>query len=113
MAASALPYLSDALVFLGLALMTVGVYGMIRFNDTYLKLQAASKVVLLGVLPLLAASAATGDLAIISRAALMAALLFLVTPVATHVITKATYQREKATEAPEDGKEPQKRPPAE
>lgn len=113
MVVSALSYLSDALVFMGLILMTVGVYGMIRFSDTYLKLQAASKVVLLGMLPLLAASAITGDLAIISRAAIMAALLLLVTPVATHVITKATYQREKATEAPEDGKEPAGRPPAE
>jgi multicomponent Na+:H+ antiporter subunit G len=32
---SAIPYLADALVFLGVFVMTVGVYGAIRMPDTY------------------------------------------------------------------------------
>jgi multicomponent Na+:H+ antiporter subunit G len=56
----ALPYLADALVILGLWVMTVGVYGMIRMPDTYTRLHAASKAVFLGVISLCASSAVTG-----------------------------------------------------
>jgi multicomponent Na+:H+ antiporter subunit G len=49
---SALPYLADALVILGIWVMTVGVYGVIRMPDTYTRLHAASKAVFLGVISL-------------------------------------------------------------
>ncbi len=92
--ASALPYLSDTMVILGLLALTVGVYGVIRLPGTYLKVHASSKAVFLGVLPLLVAAAATGDPAIAYRAALVAALLLLTAPISAHAITKAAYQRE-------------------
>ena len=92
--ASALPYLTDALVILGLFALTVGVYGVIRLPGTYLKVHAASKAVFLGVIPLLIAAAAAGDAAIACRAALVAALLLLTTPISAHAIAKAAYQRE-------------------
>lgn len=75
---------------------------MIRLPDTYPKLHVASKAVFLGVLPLLVAAAATGDPAIAYRAALVAVLLLLTTPISAHAITKAVYQRGENTQTPAD-----------
>ena len=74
--------------------------------DTYLKLHTSSAAVFLGVLPLLAAAAATGDPAIAYRAALVAALLLLTTPISAHAITKAAYQRGEATHTHDPAGEP-------
>lgn len=90
---SAIPYLADALVVLGIVVMTVGVFGLIRLPNTYARLHAASKVVSLGVVSLLLASTATGDPAIIFRVALIAAFLVVTTPVSAHVIARAAYRR--------------------
>ncbi|MBA2441728.1 MAG: monovalent cation/H(+) antiporter subunit G [Rubrobacter sp.] len=100
--AFAVPYLADALVILGVFILTVGVYGMIRLPDTYLKLHPGSKAVLLGLLPLLLAAALTEDPAIVYRAALIAAALLLTTPISAHAIAKAAYQRGEKMEAPRD-----------
>lgn len=87
-------YLADALVIAGLTILTIGVYGMFRLPDTYLKLHAASKTVLLGIIPILLAAALTGDLAILSRIILVAVVLILTTPIAAHAVAKASYMRE-------------------
>ena len=92
-------YFADALVLLGLCALTVGVYGVIRMPGTFLKVHASSKAVFLGLIPLLAAAAATGDLAMIYRAVLIATLLLLTTPISAHAITKAAYQRGETTQA--------------
>jgi multicomponent Na+:H+ antiporter subunit G len=88
-------YLADALVILGVLVMTVGVYGVVRLPDTYTKMHAASKVVVLGVVSLLVASTVTADPGVILRAVLIGAFLVLTTPVASHAIARATYMREK------------------
>jgi multicomponent Na+:H+ antiporter subunit G len=93
-------YLADALVVLGLFVMTVGVYGVIRMPDTYTRLHAASKAVFLGVISLLVASLVTGDEEIILRAALIAVFLMLTTPVSAHVIARAAYRRGERMETP-------------
>lgn len=98
--ATVVPYLADALVLLGVFVMTAGVYGMIRMPDTYTRLHAASKAVFLGVVSLLVASVATGDEEIILRAALVGAFLMLTTPVSAHVIGRVAYQRGERMEAP-------------
>ena len=74
------PWLADALVILGIAVMTLGVYGIIWMPDVYNKLHAASKVVFLGVISLLVATAATGDPAFIYRLVVIGAFLLLTTP---------------------------------
>lgn len=91
-------YLADALVLLSLCALTVGVYGVIRMPDTFLKVHASNNAVFLGVIPPLIAAAATGDPAIIYRAVLIAALLLLTSPISAHEITKAAYQRGEATQ---------------
>lgn len=92
-------YFADALVLLGLCALTVGVYGVIRMPGTFLKVHASSKAVFLGLIPLLAAAAVTGDPAMIYRAVLIATLLLLTTPISAHAITKAAYQRGETTQA--------------
>ncbi len=83
------PWLSDALVVLGLAVMTIGVVGIVRMPDIFLKLHAASKSVFLGVCSILAAVAISGDPAFAARAVLIGALLVLTTPVAAHELARA------------------------
>lgn len=94
------PWVADALVVLGVLVMTVGVYGVIRMPDTYTRLHAASKAVFLGVVSLLAASLATGDPEIMLRVPLIAAFLLLTTPVSAHVIGRAAFLRGERMEAP-------------
>jgi multicomponent Na+:H+ antiporter subunit G len=89
----AVPFLADGLVILGVLVMTVGVYGVIRMPDTYTKLHATSKTVFLGVISLCAASVATGDPAIIYRAVLIAGFLILTTPISAVVVARAASLR--------------------
>jgi multicomponent Na+:H+ antiporter subunit G len=92
--------LSDALVVLGLVVMTVGVYGLYRMPDVYTQLHASSKAVFLGVIALLAASIATRDGAVVARAGLTAVFLTLTTPVAGHVVARAAYRARQRLETP-------------
>lgn len=95
------PFAADALVVVGVVVMTVGVYGVIRMPDTYTRLHAASKMVVLGVISLLLASGVTGDPAIILRAILIGGLLLLTTPVSAHAVGRAAFLRRERMRAPE------------
>jgi multicomponent Na+:H+ antiporter subunit G len=92
--------IADVLIFLGLAIMTVGVYGVVRLPDVYTQLHAASKAAFLGVAALLAAAALDGDGAIVARAVLIVALLAVTTPVAAHVVGKAAHRRRVPMQTP-------------
>lgn len=69
------PYLADALVVLGVLVMTVGVYCVIRMPDTYAKLHSMSKALFLGAVSLCAFSVVTGEHRIMDRSLLTAALV--------------------------------------
>ncbi len=99
--ATAVPYVADALVLLGVLVMTVGVYGVVRMPDTYLKLHTSSKMVVLGAIPLLLASALTGDKEVVLRVILIAFVLLLTTPVSAHMIGRAAYLRGERMRSPE------------
>lgn len=86
-------YLADALVLLGVFIMSVGVYGALRMPDTYTKLHAMSKAVFLGVISLCVSSAVTGDPAIIFRVVLIGAFLLITTPISAFVIARAAFLR--------------------
>ena len=94
------PFVADALVILGVFIMTVGVYGAIRMPDTFTKLHAMSKAVFLGVISLCASSAVTGDPQVIFRVVLISAFLIATTPISAFVIGRAAYLREEPMEAP-------------
>ena len=96
---NAVPFVADGLVILGILVMTVGVYGVIRMPDAYTKLHATSKAVFLGVVSLCASSVVTGDTAIIYRAILIAAFLVVTTPISAFVIARAAYLRGESLEA--------------
>ncbi len=98
---SVVPYLADALVLLGVFVMTVGVYGAIRMPDSFTKLHAMSKAVFLGVVSLCLSSAVTGDPQVIYRVALIAAFLVVTTPISAFVIARAAYLREEPMRAPD------------
>ena len=98
--AAVVPWLADALVILGVGIMTIGVYGVIRMPDLYTRLHAASKAVFLGVFSLVLASVVTGDPAIVARALLIGVLLLLTTPVAAHAIGRGAYLERERMETP-------------
>lgn len=100
-ASSVVPFLADVLVLLGVLVMTLGVYGMVRLPDAYTRLHAAGKAVFLGVMPLLLASALTGDPGVILRVILIAFFLLVTTPVSAHVIGRAAYLKGEKMNTPE------------
>ncbi len=97
------PFLADALVVLGVTVMSVGIYGVLRMPDIYTRLHAVGKAVVLGVISFSLASIVTGDSGIVFRVLLIAALLLLTTPVAAHAIARAAYRRGEL-DAPSDAR---------
>jgi multicomponent Na+:H+ antiporter subunit G len=93
-------WISDALILLGLAVMTVGVYGVLRLPDVYTQLHAASKAAFLGVAVLLGAATIGGGWAIAAKSLLIVVLLAITTPVAAHVIGHAAHRRDEPMETP-------------
>ncbi len=95
------PLLADALVVFGVLVMTIGVYGVIRMPDAYTRLHASSKTVVLGMMPLLLASAFMGDGDVVLRVILIGLFLLLTTPVSAHMVGRAAYLRKERMQAPE------------
>jgi multicomponent Na+:H+ antiporter subunit G len=93
-------WLANGLILLGLAVMTLGVYGVVWLPDVYTKLHASSKAAFLGVSGLLVAAALGGDPAIVARVVLILAVLGLTTPVSAHVIGQAAYFRREPMRTP-------------
>ncbi|HEV2059389.1 MAG TPA: monovalent cation/H(+) antiporter subunit G, partial [Solirubrobacteraceae bacterium] len=83
---------ANLLTILGLVILTIGVYGVVRLPDVYTQLHAASKAGFLGVAALLAAAAVEGESAIVARAVLIVALLTVTTPVAAHAVARAAHR---------------------
>ena len=106
----------DALVVLGLAVMTLGVYGVVRLPDVYTQLHASSKAAFLGVTTLLLAAALAGGGQSVARVVLIVVMLVLTTPVAAHAIGQAAYYRRETMRTPgavdESGATPREGPPA-
>lgn len=94
-------WLSNALVVLGLIVVTIGVYGLFRMPDLYTQLHAASKAVFLGVIAILVASMFTGGSGIAMRAILIVALLILTTPVSAIAIGRAALTRREHQVSPD------------
>ena len=87
---------ADVLIVVGMAIITVGVYGVLRLPDVYTQLHASGKAAFLGVVALLAAASLGGELSILARAVLVVVLLALTTPVAAHAIGQAAHHRGEA-----------------
>lgn len=92
--------LSDALVGLGLLVMTLGVYGMMRMPDIYTRLHAASKVAFLGAGSIAIAAMLVSDQASIMRLVLLCLLLLVTTPMSSHAIGRAAYLHHERMSSP-------------
>ena len=93
-------WFADVLVVAGLAVMTLGVYGILRFPDVYTRLHASGKASFLGVSVLLVAGTVGGGPSAAARVVLIVVLLALTTPVAAHAIAQAAYHRREPMRAP-------------
>lgn len=92
------PYVFDLLVIIGVAVMTLGVVGIIRMPDIYTKLHGASKSVFLGAMSLAFAGMVVGDLSSVARLGLICLGLIFTTPVAAHAIGRAAFIRHEQME---------------
>lgn len=82
------------LAAIGLAVAVSGAVGILRLPDTYLRIQASSKTIVLGTLPILIALVvAEGvDSVYASRALLIAILVVVLNPLASHALARAAYK---------------------
>jgi multicomponent Na+:H+ antiporter subunit G len=85
---------SAALCIVGVFFSLTGAIGIVRMPDVYTRIQCSSKTITAGALPLLAGLAlAKGPFTTYgSRALLVAILLLLVNPVASHALIRAAYK---------------------
>lgn len=79
---------------LGLFFSLTGAIGIVRMPDLYTRVQCSSKTITLGALPLLIALAvAEGPFTTYgARALIVAVLLLLVNPIASHALVRAAYK---------------------
>lgn len=83
-----------ALCAAGFFFSATGAVGIVRMPDVYTRIQCSSKCVTLGALPMLIALAvAEGPLSFYGgRALLVAFLLLVLSPAATHALARAAYK---------------------
>ncbi|CCF84738.1 monovalent cation/H(+) antiporter subunit G [Nitrolancea hollandica] len=92
MVAMLLPWLADALVLVGLVILTLALWGVLRMPDLYTSLHAASKAAALGLAPILIA-AGIDNRTILLRGLLVLGFLLLTTPVSSHAIARGYWRR--------------------
>lgn len=83
----------DALIAIGLVVMTLGVLGVYRMPDAYTKLHAQSKAVAIGAVCLIAAAVLGGAAPNALLGLLVGAFLLLTAPVSAHVIARAAWRQ--------------------
>jgi multicomponent Na+:H+ antiporter subunit G len=99
-AALVAPFMADALVLFGVLVMTLAEYGVVRMPDAYTRQHAASKMVFLGVITLLLASALPWDKDIVLRVTLIAVFLLLTIPRSRRTWSSRLFQgRMRASES--------------
>ena len=83
-----------ALAAVGLAFSLSGAVGILRMPDVYCRIQCSSKMITMGALPVLVALVVgRGVLTPFgSRALLVAVLLLVVNPAASHALARAAYK---------------------
>lgn len=83
-----------ALAAIGLAFSLSGAVGILRMPDVYCRIQCASKTITMGALPaLMALVVGRGVLTPFGgRALLVAVLLLIVNPAASHALARAAYK---------------------
>ena len=86
--------IATALIVLGLAVSTTGALGILRMPDVYLRIQASTKNVTLGALPVLLGLVVGEGLLTpyTGRALIIGVLLLVMNPVSSHALARAAYK---------------------
>ena len=79
---------------IGLAFSVTGVVGILRMPDVYTRIQCSSKTITMGALPMLVALVVAEGVVTPygARALLIALLLLVVNPLASHTLARAAYK---------------------
>jgi multicomponent Na+:H+ antiporter subunit G len=98
------------LLLLGLLLMTIGLFGVLRLPNTYSQLHAQGLATGPGVIAVLASSVATENAAIITFAVLAIAFIAVTSPVSGHAIARAAHRRDNRRSRPPEADSSENRP---
>jgi multicomponent Na+:H+ antiporter subunit G len=93
MVATLLDVLGAALLTLGLALATIGLYGLLRKPDIFHQLHAAGLITGPSAVLVLLASVATGSAEVITSSALVGLFVLITSPLSAHAIAAAALAR--------------------
>lgn len=90
----------DVMLLVSCAVITLGIIGILRMPDVYTKLHGASKSVFLGVVLLCISSSVIATAEMNMRLIIIAVMVVLTTPLASHVIGRAAYLMHEQMETP-------------
>jgi len=80
-------------IILGIVFMLLGVIGLFKYKSFYTRILLASKIDTMGALTVLIGVALrSGSLTIALRVLLLLALMFIINPMVTHIITRSAYE---------------------
>ena len=89
-----LEWLTALLLLLGAILSLLAAIGVLRFPDTFSRMQASSKASTLGLACLLAGTALQfSDVSVLVRLGSIAAFIMLTAPLSAHVVARAALRR--------------------
>ena len=91
---SVVPWLADGLALVGLVVLTLSVYGIVRFPSVTTRIHAAGQAGVMGVVPVLLALMLGRDGAMLPMALLVGSFLVLTSPIVAHEIGRAAHQTE-------------------
>jgi monovalent cation/proton antiporter MnhG/PhaG subunit len=94
-----LDVVAAALLFGGLLLATIGLFGLLRMRDVFHQLHPAGLVTGPALLLVLLAAVGTGSIAIVTSAALVFVFLLITSSLSNHAIAHAAHQRRTRAEA--------------
>jgi multicomponent Na+:H+ antiporter subunit G len=97
MLATLLPWLADGLVLLGMLILTLALWSVLRMPDLYSNLHAASKAAALGLAPILIAAGIENG-TVLLRGLLVLGFQLLTTPVSSHAIARGYWRQQSRAE---------------
>jgi monovalent cation/proton antiporter MnhG/PhaG subunit len=88
-------WVADVLALLGLVVLTLSVYGILRLPDMRSRIHAAGNAGVLGVLPLLIAAVMGSNAGALPKAVLIGAFVILTGPIVAHELGRAEYLQQR------------------
>jgi monovalent cation/proton antiporter MnhG/PhaG subunit len=92
---ASMPWFANVLALLGLVVLTLSVYGILRLPDVRTRIHAAGNAAVLGVLPLVIAAVLGSDTAALPKAVLIGGFMILTGPIVAHEIGRAEHLQQR------------------